>query len=158
MWPLLASREVLSWLGEAVADNVNFTFWVLLPRRYNLVWGHYWVLYKQCETLLLSMSFLLFHDVCECWKYISQLFHERDKRAKTNRILQKRVLSVNYLYGSSVFTTFPGIGWYCYHVPTSYKRSQNCLVLCIMIVKKQQAEVRLLLILKYLQMMHLAVS
>lgn len=43
-----------------------------------------------------------------------------------------------------------GVGYHGYHVPTSYKRTQNCVVLCIMIVRKHQAEVRLLLILKSL--------
>lgn len=65
---------------------------------------------------------------------------------------------MNYLYGKSIFTAFASISWYCYHVPTSYKGIRNCLVLYIMMVRKHQAEVRLLLILKSLQMIHLAVS
>lgn len=68
---------------------------------------------------------------------------ERDKRAKANGTLPKGAVSVNYLYGSCIFATFTSIGWYCHHVPTSSKRTRNCLVLCSIIVRKHQAEVRL---------------
>lgn len=89
------------------------------------------------------MSFLLFHSVCKGQKCINLLFHKRDERAETNGMFQKGALSVNYLYGNYIFASFTSIGCYCYHVPTSSKRTQNCLVLCIMIVRKHQAEVRL---------------
>lgn len=63
-----------------------------------------------------------------------------------------------FIWKQYVQFCFTAIDWYCYYVPTSYIRIQNCLVMYTMTARKDQAEVRLLLISKPLQMSHFTVS